>query len=353
MKLSLACFLFQIAVGVFSIVHAVDVECNGGTICQCNDVSDGLCRLICKGNRCDHKTLRCSDGYPCIMECSSSASCKNADFYCGGATECTVQCVSNETCGNKPDVYCEDTDRCSIECLGTNSCSGMDIDCSSSECLLQCNPNSEGCAGVEVYATASIKSYLCTGEQCSNVNDADLALDYAGNVPDRSATWTYILLSVGLVVLLCGICGSVYCVRRRVRKSHQNVARKRNVQPKKQSMSLDIDIAEAEGELVNGGRTNGNDTTTQTNAKLDGANVALNENEGDVLATSRERPQDIVELSDSHTSDNELYEEIRKQPTTDGPLSKQEPEENESNTETCSRQTHQSKQSLMQWLADE
>eukprot|EP01083_Nonionella_stella_P110492 323339_1 len=137
--MALNCFLIAFIM-IINTVQPETKSCSG----SCHCATDGPCELNCIGDgQCkgSDTTLTCRELYPCTIVCNSEGgkeSCLDATIDVHGASSLTLHCIGVISC-KTTRVNCEDIDQCDIMCNdGEHSCEGMELDCGTSSCSLDC-----------------------------------------------------------------------------------------------------------------------------------------------------------------------------------------------------------------------
>eukprot|EP01083_Nonionella_stella_P165279 549463_1 len=162
--MTLVCFLITIIM-IINIVQSETKSCLPDVDCQCD--LDGPCQLQCTGSQAckgSKSTITCTAYYPCTIVCDGQEACLDLTFNSGGATNLSLNCFGESACKTS-HLHCNDVDRCDINCDDggmSSSCEGMNLDCGSSSCNLECT-GQDACNALIVAPITNAQSFGCTG----------------------------------------------------------------------------------------------------------------------------------------------------------------------------------------------
>ena len=110
----------------------------------CDDCDNGTCVFNCDNNGCQGVTLPCASDRPCEVNCFGSNSCRDLSpsqqfiVDCPPTYECRITCSGNNACQGL-EQQC-DTGTCTLDCASGNStCFGSALTCGDGQCNAICN----------------------------------------------------------------------------------------------------------------------------------------------------------------------------------------------------------------------
>ncbi|MBA3453993.1 MAG: hypothetical protein H0T42_12935 [Deltaproteobacteria bacterium] len=132
------------------------------------DSDPGLCPLGCTNGTCDANGV-------CVIDCSATGSCAEADVRCPPNVPCRVIC-GDGACAKK--IICGLATSCDVDCVGTGSCRD-EIQCGTIPCDVTCSGASSCAKRVKCGMSCSC-DVRCTGiNACAEIAECPMGTSCA------------------------------------------------------------------------------------------------------------------------------------------------------------------------------